>query len=67
MGEFVITSEEDALAEVAAHVVPADGLHSEEVQHIRRDRRDDGLLETNKNKRGGDLTCLWSSKSLFRN
>jgi len=42
-----VTSEEHALAEVTAHVIHADGLDSKQVQHIRGDGRNDGLLDNN--------------------
>lgn len=39
-----VTSEEHALAEVTSHVIHTDGLNSEQVENIRRDRRNDSLL-----------------------
>lgn len=44
-----VTSEKHTLAEVTAHVIHADGLDSKQVQHIRGDRRDDGLLDNTNN------------------
>lgn len=40
-----VTSEEHALTEVTAHVIHADSLDSKQVQHIRGDGRNDGLLD----------------------